>query len=440
MQRIAPIASVLTLVAGVAVAQPEAAAQPETDTPPRLEVVDRAAITVGEKIVFRSEILSDDVTMSVYVPESFAISSDDHTYPVIFANGGHGREFFPTLAGIVKLLGSRERMPESIVVSLNNGGAIPEVFTNGMWSRETIGGSTDPRKSLRHLEEEVIPYLEKHYRANDYRMIIGVSGSSLFPIYTFTEAPELFDSHVLIAAADMLGMGYEAGKTFVDAFEAALEKTPQREAKLYVGVAGDDLEQREDYRPNLEELSRRLRRFEALDLKVEVVRNTDHYEVFIKAVQSALDQNFPKQRWSSRYRELVAQPGDALENIDRYYAELSQVYGFKILPRADRWNSVNCLRFMTRHLIQQERMDEALAIAERRVEYHPRVPGSFTGLADALEAKGDLRAAVKAQEKALALAKAGGGDTVRLEARLQLLREKEQGLGDDDSQPDVDDQ
>jgi hypothetical protein len=49
---------------------------------------------------------------------------------------------------------------------------------------------------------------------------------------------------------------------------------------------------------------------------------------------------------------LVAQPGDALDNIDGYYQELSRAYGFAILPRADRWNNVNSLRFLIRHLIR----------------------------------------------------------------------------------------
>ena len=408
---------IVALAARTAAAQPDGAA-------PRLEVVESTPVTIGEQIVFRSEVLAAEVSMSVWVPESFAISSDDHTYPVVFTNGSHGREFFATLVGIVKLLGERERMPESIVVSLDNGGAIPEVFTHGMWSRrEKLGGTADPRKSLRHLEEEVFPYLESTYRANDYRLIIGVSGSSLFPIYTFTEAPELFDSHVLIAASDMVGMGPRQDETFIDVFEAALRKTPKRRAKLYVGVAEDDLENREDYRQNLKDLDERLRRLETLDLRIEVVPNADHYEVFIKAVLSALDQNFPKQQWSSRYRDLVAEPGDALANIDRYYAELSKEFGFKVLPRADRWNSVNCLRFITGHLIREGRVKEAVAVAERRIEYRPRSPGSYTGLANALEADGRIAAAVKAQEKAIALAKESG-DTARLEERLQVLREK----------------
>lgn len=390
---------------------------------PRLEKLEAAPVAVGEQIRFRSEILSADVTMRIAVPESFAVSSEEHTYPVAFLHGDHGRQFFPTVAGLVKHLADRERMPESIVVSLDDLDAIPQIHTHGMWGAETLGPDGDPAADLRHLEEEVIPYLERTYRANHYRLIVGVSGSSLFPIYTFTEAPDLFDSHILVAAADMFGMGYRPGETFVDAFEAALAATPTRRAKLYVGVADADLEGQERYRSNLEALESRLRRFAGLDLEVEVFPREDHYAVLIRAMLSALDQNFPDARWSARYRDLVAQSGDALDNIDRYYEELSREYGFRILPRADRWNNVNCLRFMIRHLIQEGRTAEAVAVAERRAEYRPGTLPSLRGLVDAYEADGRLAAAVAAQKRAVAQAEAEGhSELSALEERLQALR------------------
>ncbi len=369
------------------------------------EVVATSPIQIGEEISFRSKILSDEVSMLIHLPSGFEVSSPDHTYPVIFINGGHGYQFFSTVAGVAKHLGDRERIPESIVVSLNDLGDVPEIHTHGMWGRDKIGGGGDPEAAVRHLKEEVFPFLEKHYRANDYRILVGVSGSSLFPIYTFTHAPGLFDSHVLVAAADMVGMGYSEDSTFIDSFEKVMTGPAKHRAKLYVGVADADLEKRPDYVVNLEQLKARLGKLERLDLMVEVVEDADHYTVLIDSMLTALAQNFPPKLWSSRYRDLVAQPGDALANIDRYYRELSAKHGFRILPRADRWNNVNCLSFMTRHLIQEGRPQEALAVAERRIEYQPRAAGSYAGLADALEALGRHGDAVKAQRKAVDLAR-----------------------------------
>lgn len=394
----------------------------EEALPGSLQVLSEEPVTIGHKARLRSKILNDEVEMKIWAPESFEISSSDHTYPVIFVNGEHGNQFFPALVGIVKHLGDRERIPESIVVSLTDLGDIPKIYTHGMWGAETLGGEGNPEASVAHLEREVIPFLEREYRANGTRMMIGVSGSSLFPIHLFNERPDLFDSHVWVAAADTIGMGYSPDSTFIDTFEASFAAQLRREAKIYLGVAESDLEKRPDYRANLDDLTSRLGRFGGLDLEVEIVAGADHYTVFLDAVLAALEQNFPPARWASRYRDLVAQPGNALENIDRYYRELSKEVGFEVLPRADRWNNVNSLRFMTRHLIREGRSAEALEVARRRIEYRPRSAPAYAGLADAHEAAGELKAAIEAQKRALDLARqASEVDLGRYEERLQSL-------------------
>ncbi|MEM1182199.1 MAG: alpha/beta hydrolase-fold protein [Acidobacteriota bacterium] len=381
----------------------------------------------------KSRVLNHDVTMKLHVPESFAISSKEHTYPVLFVHGAHGEQFFETVVGIVKHLASRERMPEVLVVSLNDIGEIPEVTTHGMWGREKIGGSGDASAHLRHLREEVFPYLEQNYRANHYRMIVGVSGSSLFPVFALTEATDLFESYILVAAADIVGMGYDEDSNFIDTFEKIFRTTPERRTKLYVGVADHDTENKPHHVENLEELKKRLGHLKGLDLKVEVVPDEDRYAVLIRSMLTAMTQNFPDKLWSSRYRELIAQPGDALENIDRHYQDLSKKYGFTILPRVDRWNNVNSLRSATRLLIQQDRPAEAHAVALRRIEYQPTVPGSHAGLADALESLGQLKAAVDAQKTAVDLAKRQGSED--LEALEQRLLELRAAQNDEETPP-----
>lgn len=395
--------------------------------------VEAAPIVLGQRLIMRSNILASDMEMKVWVPDSFELASAEHTYPVIFINGEHGNQFFSAVVGVVKHLGDRERLPESIVVSLTDMGDIPEILTHGMWSREKLGGGGDPTAGLRHLKEEVFPYLEKHYRANGFRLIIGVSGSSLFPVYALTEAPDLFRGHIWIAASDVLGMGYKQDETFIDTLEAMWSKRPDRRVSLYVGVAESD-QDRPEYQENMKQLVGRLGRFEGLNLKAEVIPRDDHYAVLLRGLLSALDEVFPHERWSARYRDLVAQPGNALENIDRYYRELSKEYGFTILPRANRWNNVNCLRFMTRHLIRLERIDEAVEVAERRVKYQPKAAGSYVGLADAYDAAGRSTEAVEAQRKALKMAKLRAGDGIgnsidqgdieRLKERLAELKSK----------------
>lgn len=380
----------------------------EAAAKPSLGLVSTTPLVYGEQLILHSKILGEEVSFNVYLPQSFREASEDHVYPLVFINDSHGEEFFLTVSGLVKHLGELDRMPESIVVSLNDGGHIPEIDTHGMWgSTSTIDAWGNPEKYRRHLQKEVFPYFEKNYRAADFRMMIGVSGSALFPLYALAEAPELFQATFLVASADMIGMGLDSESTFIDSIVNSIPKSPHRKTTLYLGTADSDVNKDEPYRNNLRELVNRLKPLEnkKLDFKSEVFEDEDHYNALVKSLLSAFEMVFPREKWSARYRDLAALPGDALANIDSFYQELSREYGFQILPKANRWNSVNCLRFMTRHLQQKERVSEAISVAQRWVQYRPRSPQAFGKLAELYEVDGQKERAIKNQREAVRWAK-----------------------------------
>lgn len=364
----------------------------------------------GQHIKMHSSILGEDRTMNILLPESFYEASEDHVYPVLFIDGAHGDQFFSTVGGMVRHLSSVSRMPETIVISFHNSKTYaPNVYTNGMWSaRDKLEFNADPDKFAAYLEKELFPYLKENFRATDYRMIMGVSGSSLFSLHTFAKIPDLFDAQMVFAAADMIGMGYEPGTTFIDAFGERMSKSPNSKGQLYVSVSDNDiLGDSHDgaYQRNLDALKSKLQPYASknLRLKVEIVPNEGHYDYILKGLLSALDMIFPKEEWSPKFRDMIKEPGDAMDNIDAYHQKLTTEYGFAILPKAERWNSVNCLRFIGGKLLQDGRIKESVKVFERRVMYRPRSVAALTSLAEALEADGQSVRAEEMREKAALL-------------------------------------
>ncbi|QNK64964.1 hypothetical protein H7F33_11555 [Pedobacter sp. PAMC26386] len=51
------------------------------------------------------------------------------------------------------------------------------------------------------MEAEVIPYVEKNYRTQPYRILEGRSLGELFAVYCKETAPELFQSTIVISPA-----------------------------------------------------------------------------------------------------------------------------------------------------------------------------------------------------------------------------------------------
>ncbi|GAB5522471.1 MAG: hypothetical protein Roseis2KO_03430 [Roseivirga sp.] len=386
----------------------------QADSGETLTTLSSRPLEFGQRITFRSEILDQTRIMNIHIPESFYEDSDDHVYPVLFIDGPHGDQFFSTVSGIVRHLSSVTRMPETIVISFHDDLIYaPYVYSNGMWnSREQLDFGDDPERFERHLREELFPYLKEQFRAADYRMIMGVSGSSLFTLHSFAKMPDLFDAHMLFAAADMVGMGYEKGKTFTDAFVSRMERDSQSKGQLYLSVAGDDVLREsnvESYKKNLEALETGLQPYssENFKFKIEVVPDEGHYDYILKGLLSALEMIFPKKNWSPKFRDLIKEPGDALDNIDAFHDKLTAHYGFAVLPKADRWNSVNSLRFIGSKLLSDGRVKEAVRVFERRVAYQPRSVAAWNSLAEALKADGQTARAEEALKKAKLLDNTG---------------------------------
>lgn len=394
-------------------------------------------LVYGKHIWFKSAILGTTTSMNIYLPSSFDRASSEHTYPVIFANGGHGEEFFLTLSGVVKHLGELDRMPESIVVSLNDSGYYPDTYTNGMWSsRDKLASYGDPELYVRHLEEELFPHLRKHYRADDYRTIIGVSGSALFPLYSLTHHPELFDLHILTTSHDMIGMGFHPDKDIIDQLVDIIKSNSDTKTALYFGVADDDIDRGDfdrdgKYQKNIERLRKSLSNISASGFKskVELFPNERHYDMYIKAMLSAFEFVFPEKRWAKKFRELIAQPGDALANIEKHYAILSEEYGIKVLPKADRWNSVNSLRTISRVLLQDDRIQDCLSVAKRWAELRPGDAQPYHRMAEAHIKASQFQLANESIDMALSLVKT---DQAWLTESLQKLRKEINSKGGSD--------
>lgn len=373
------------------------------------EVSELTPINFGQRFTFYSKILDETRTVNLYLPEHYYESSKDHTYPIVFLNDGHGDQFFLTTAGIVRHLSSVDRIPEAIVVSFHDAdGYAPNVYNNGMWgSQEMLEFDADPDLFIKHLTEEFFPYLAANFRAANYKLIVGVSGSAIFPMHTFAKAPGLFDGHFILASADVIGMGYAPGQTFIDAFEQSLRDNPDLKGNLYFGVADGDLTWQDDYVKNVEALKERIQPFESnsFRMKVDVISNEDHYASYMKALLAGFELVFPKEKWSARYRDIVKQEGNALANIEAFYSDLFEQYGFQILPKADRWNNVNCFRFIGSRFLLKERTPEAIEIMQRWVKYRPKSAEAMSQLAKGYKINNQVDLAISTQQAAIQLAK-----------------------------------
>ncbi|MEZ0471603.1 alpha/beta hydrolase [Luteimonas salinilitoris] len=169
-------------------------------------------------------------TYHVYVrlPEGYD-PQEARRYPVVYLLDGDS--LFPLLAPTHLLLTYDEDLPEAILVGIVYGGFDPSVNKRDMDfsapAPDAAAGEGGAPAFLQFLARELIPEVEKRYRADaSRRVLLGQSRGGTFVLWSALEAPDLFWGR--IASNPTLLPGRE--RFFIDA-------APHARGDLQVAVA-----------------------------------------------------------------------------------------------------------------------------------------------------------------------------------------------------------
>ena len=376
-----------------------------------------APLSYGSQVTLTSEVLGRDHKVDIYLPQGYELMGDSVRYPVIYTLDGwtlsHG------VSGIVSHLGNTASMPKSIVVALHTPNLLeylPKLKRVSGWRLGDSPSSVD--KYMQFLKSELIPYIDKKYRTNDFRALIGMSPTAILALHTFLNEPELFDAHYLFAAMNIFDLGYEEDTRLLDVLMSSLEQNPNRKGHLYISSAASDLARRPKQNAYMEELRARFAKLDLKNLKykIEAIEEGGHYPMAMAATISAIHFSFPTSQLE-QLRKIVEEPGDALKKIDAFYTQLSSEYGYDIYPVTDLNRNVNCLRGVGYYLLRQERGEEAIDIFKRWTQLSPNDGNAYDSLADAYEVMGKHDLALKAHEKAVNIARRS------IDTRLELFQQ-----------------
>lgn len=171
--------------------------------------------------------------LHVRLPGSYA-KEKAKRYPVLYVTDGYWD--FPTIVTTYDNLVYDKVVPEFIVVGLGYAGENLDYGKMRAWELSPVRtgplalGTGHADKFLDSLEKEIIPFIEREYRADPaHRMLAGSSLGGLFALYTMYTKPELFEGYIAASPAVVAGddwlLGYE------EKFAKAGRSLP---ARLYV--------------------------------------------------------------------------------------------------------------------------------------------------------------------------------------------------------------
>ncbi len=146
--------------------------------------------------------LSEKRILNIYLPEGYK-QDDTSKYAVIYLLDGGADEDFIHVVGLVQFNNFEwiDRVPKSIVVGIANTDrkrdlTYPTTIAEDKKQYPTTGGSD---KFILFLEKELQPFIEKKYKTNSSKTIIGQSLGGLFATEVLFKKPNLFNKYIIIS-------------------------------------------------------------------------------------------------------------------------------------------------------------------------------------------------------------------------------------------------
>ena len=158
------------------------------------------AIIIGSKFVINSSILDEDRMCLISLPDSYNDSSDvKKTYPIMILLDGYTH--FKTASGIVHFMSSNRNrnhlMPETIVVAIENVDRERDFTVTKIKTKRpnNMGGG---RNFLDFIQKELVPYIEKNYRTEPTRTLVGHSLGGLLTLNSYMDKSSIFNAYISI--------------------------------------------------------------------------------------------------------------------------------------------------------------------------------------------------------------------------------------------------
>jgi predicted alpha/beta superfamily hydrolase len=187
----------------------------------------------------QSTILAEKRIVNIYLPEGYN-PQDTATYPVIYLLDGSADEDFIHVVGLVQFntFPWINQIPKSIVVGIANVDrrqdfTYPTRITEDLKKSPTSGQS---EKFISFLEKELQPFVEKKYRTNHSRTLIGQSLGGLLATEILFKKPQLFTHYIIISPS----LWWDNG-SLLETSPALLQKDFSLPVNIYLGVGKEGL-------------------------------------------------------------------------------------------------------------------------------------------------------------------------------------------------------
>lgn len=351
----------------------------------------KAFYIIGETHEIQSKILKEKREYIVELPESY--DSSHKKYPIVLLLDGEVN--YHSHSGILKHMTQGRQIPELIIVAVKNADRVRD-FTptkyltnlNGssaVDNHKTSGGS---EQFLKFIEEELLPKIEKTYRTNSFKTLVGISHGGLLVGSAFLSKETSFNAFVSMDPSFWWDNQYLIKQ---------LEQTDLNQIKnkrIYISTADKfenfdriphvftaNINSHENFNSTLKNKG-----FSPSKVELEYFKEENHWTVALLSLYNGMKFIFKDLKMKNIRNS-------SLDEIIAYY---KTNYNGGFLPPENEMNSIGY-----HHLKNDPK--KALPFFKLNAKNHPNSSNVFDSLAEAYLALADKKNALKYYKESLRL-------------------------------------
>lgn len=325
----------------------------------------------AEKKIIKSEVLNSDRLLFIYLPNNYD-KDTTKSYPVHYLTDA------PTTSNIyfdlLRLHSLANSVPQCIVVGLSS--------DNRNYNLYPEKGA---EKYLHFIKSEVIPYIDKNYRTNLFKVIAGHSLGGDFVIYSMIKEPSLFNAYIAGSPGPI-----EPIIKLVDTTEFQLNSHDYKFFYSSMGTINDtDTILFISFKEKL--LAKVANK---VDCNFEIHKGESHISNIVINYQTGINKLY--NDWQFVLPDNLNKP--ISDELKSHYDKLERKFGYR--PEISEWDVIYPVMDI---LAKRGDFKNAIDILNYCVEIHPNSDQAFAFLAKAHFDTGQMELGVKYLKKSLEL-------------------------------------
>lgn len=330
------------------------------------------SICIGKTDSLYSNILKEKREILVYVPQPENPYVKTETYPVLYLFDG-AKSFIKTV-GMIEHLSSdygSYRCPKMIVVAIVHPDRFKDLFPNV--EKDSKDGVDDFGK---FMEQELVPYIDKHYPTQHYRSVIGHSLGGLRAAHTMVYQSQLFNSYIALDPSLGHDMNVWSNKAREVMKQKSFNNTSLFMAMAHTMPKATDIKAIKSDTSGQSRHMRTMMQFaddinfnknQGLQFDWKYYPNNTHSEVTFQGTYDGLNSIFswyynPEQQ---KIMDAKTSSKEAVEIVAKHYQLVSNKMGYKVLP------SESYMTQLIELLINKQMRDKAIAFAGYNLNNYP---------------------------------------------------------------------